>query len=158
MDLDSVAIRIRFDSVQPSKLLIRFGSTRVVIRFSCDSIRFVVCMIRFGLIRIRFQRIRFTSDSFPYCIWQHFGNVDSIWSGVSGPRNCTNVARADAYQLNHLRTSCDDNQIGGAVVSAPPRNYRPTSTLQNDSFSESYLRDSAFFEVRQAWQLAVAVK
>ena len=35
------------------------------------------------------------------------------------------------------------NQIGCAT--AHPRSYRPTSTVQIDSFSESYLRDSAFF-------------
>ena len=37
------------------------------------------------------------------------------------------------------------NQIGSAVVPAPPRSYRTTSKLQNDSFLESSLRDSAFF-------------
>ena len=35
------------------------------------------------------------------------------------------------------------NQIGCAT--AHPRSYRPTSTVQSDSFSESYLRDSAIF-------------
>ena len=40
------------------------------------------------------------------------------------------------------------NQIGGAVVPAPPRSYRPTSTPQIDRLSPLYLRVSGFFKGR----------